>query len=152
MTDATASPTIAAPAAREVAEGSRLRWAVSDTLALGLLVGFDSLPFAERVRARADLASLLLRPDHLRVEVSIQVLEQEVTRAVALVESVDLFATVAEIAGVDLEDVVDPRTGRPVRLDGGRYVCGDHREDASIDGALRSGRRAALAVLADGAR
>jgi predicted NAD/FAD-dependent oxidoreductase len=41
---------------------------------------------------------------------------------------------------------------RPVRLDGGLYVCGDHREDASIDGALRSGRRAALAVLADGAR
>lgn len=41
---------------------------------------------------------------------------------------------------------------RPVRLDGGLYVCGDHREDASIDGALRSGRRAALAVLADAAR
>jgi phytoene dehydrogenase-like protein len=41
---------------------------------------------------------------------------------------------------------------RPVRIDGGLYVCGDHRDDASIDGALRSGRRAALAVLADGAR
>lgn len=35
MTDATAARTVAAPAAREVAEGSRLRWAVSDTLALG---------------------------------------------------------------------------------------------------------------------
>lgn len=41
---------------------------------------------------------------------------------------------------------------RPVRLDGGRYVCGDHRQDASINGALASGRRAAEAVLADLAR
>lgn len=41
-----------------------------------------------RLQLRAEgPASLLLRPDHLRVEVSIQVLEQEVTRAVALVES-----------------------------------------------------------------
>lgn len=38
---------------------------------------------------------------------------------------------------------------RPVRLGDGRYVCGDHRENASINGALASGRRAAEAVLAD---
>ncbi len=38
---------------------------------------------------------------------------------------------------------------RPVRLAGGTYVCGDHRDNASIDGALTSGRRAAEAVLAD---
>jgi hypothetical protein len=38
---------------------------------------------------------------------------------------------------------------RPVRLGGGRYVCGDHRDTASIQGALFSGRRAAAAVLAD---
>lgn len=38
-------------------------------------------------------------------------------------------------------------SARPVRLDSGLFVCGDHREDASIDGALRSGRRAARAVL-----
>lgn len=31
----------------------------------------------------------------------------------------------------------------------GRYVAGDHRATASIDGALRSGRRAAEAVLGD---
>jgi predicted NAD/FAD-dependent oxidoreductase len=36
---------------------------------------------------------------------------------------------------------------RPVRLQSGLYVCGDHRDDASINGALRSGRRAAEAVL-----
>jgi monoamine oxidase len=29
------------------------------------------------------------------------------------------------------------------------YLAGDHRDNASINGALRSGRRAAEAVLAD---
>lgn len=38
---------------------------------------------------------------------------------------------------------------RPVRLGGGRYVCGDHRDTASIQGALFSGRRTADAVLRD---
>jgi phytoene dehydrogenase-like protein len=38
---------------------------------------------------------------------------------------------------------------RPVRLRPGRYLCGDHRDNASIDGALASGRRAADAVLED---
>ncbi|MEY7971395.1 NAD(P)/FAD-dependent oxidoreductase [Saccharomonospora xinjiangensis] len=38
---------------------------------------------------------------------------------------------------------------RPVRVRRGRYVCGDHRDTPSIQGALVSGRRAAQAVLAD---
>lgn len=38
---------------------------------------------------------------------------------------------------------------RPVRLKPGVYVCGDHRDTASIDGALASGRRAADAVWAE---
>jgi len=38
---------------------------------------------------------------------------------------------------------------RPVRLKPGRYVCGDHRDTPSIQGALVSGRRAASALLAD---
>jgi hypothetical protein len=38
---------------------------------------------------------------------------------------------------------------RVARLGPGRYVAGDHRAGASIDGALRSGRRAAAALLAD---
>lgn len=38
---------------------------------------------------------------------------------------------------------------RPVRLGDGLYVCGDHRDTSSIQGALVSGRRAADAVLAD---
>jgi len=42
-------------------------------------------------------------------------------------------------------------TRRPVRHAPGLYVCGDHRETASIQGALASGRRAAEAVLEDAA-
>src|SRR5918999_1466291 len=38
---------------------------------------------------------------------------------------------------------------RPVRLRPGLYVCGDHRDNASINGALASGRRTAAAVLED---
>ncbi|WP_209020560.1 FAD-dependent oxidoreductase [Nocardioides sp. 1609] len=37
---------------------------------------------------------------------------------------------------------------RPVALGDGRFVCGDHRDTASIQGALVSGRRAAAAVVA----
>ena len=36
---------------------------------------------------------------------------------------------------------------RPVALGEGLYVCGDHRDTASIQGALRSGRRTAEAIL-----
>ncbi len=38
---------------------------------------------------------------------------------------------------------------RPVRLASGLYVCGDHRDTASIQGAMVSGRRAAEAVAED---
>jgi phytoene dehydrogenase-like protein len=38
---------------------------------------------------------------------------------------------------------------RAVRLRPALYVCGDHRDNASINGALESGRRAADAVLED---
>ncbi|TDD72781.1 FAD-dependent oxidoreductase [Actinomadura darangshiensis] len=41
------------------------------------------------------------------------------------------------------------RMRRPVRMRAGRYVCGDHRDTGSIQGALVSGRRAAEAVLDD---
>ena len=36
---------------------------------------------------------------------------------------------------------------RPVRLDDALFVCGDHRDSGSIQGALVSGRRAATALL-----
>ncbi len=35
---------------------------------------------------------------------------------------------------------------RPVRLDNGLFVCGDHRDHASLNGALSSGKRAAREV------
>ena len=38
---------------------------------------------------------------------------------------------------------------RPVRVEPGLYVCGDHRDTSSIQGALASGARAARAVLVD---
>ena len=38
---------------------------------------------------------------------------------------------------------------RPVRIRPGVYTCGDHRDNASINGALASGRRAAEAVVSD---
>jgi phytoene dehydrogenase-like protein len=38
---------------------------------------------------------------------------------------------------------------RPVRWQSGIYVCGDHRDNASIQGAMVSGRRTAEAVLKD---
>jgi phytoene dehydrogenase-like protein len=41
------------------------------------------------------------------------------------------------------------RLRRPVRVRDGVYVCGDHRDSGSIQGALVSGRRAAVAVLTD---
>ncbi|GGM25598.1 oxidoreductase [Streptomyces fumigatiscleroticus] len=41
----------------------------------------------------------------------------------------------------------DPR--RPVRLLAGLYVCGDHRDTGTVQGALRSGHRASAAILAD---
>ncbi len=36
---------------------------------------------------------------------------------------------------------------KPARLEAGLYVCGDHRDSGSIQGALVSGRRAATALL-----
>ena len=38
---------------------------------------------------------------------------------------------------------------RPVRLRPGLYSCGDHRDNASINGAMESGRRTAEAILED---
>ena len=43
----------------------------------------------------------------------------------------------------------EPGTDRPFKLLPGVYVCGDHRANPSIQGAMASGRRAAEAVLAD---
>lgn len=44
-------------------------------------------------------------------------------------------------------DLLVPR--RPVRMEPGVYLCGDHRENSTLHGAIRSGRRAADALLQD---
>ncbi|MEX0691042.1 MAG: NAD(P)/FAD-dependent oxidoreductase [Gemmatimonadales bacterium] len=49
---------------------------------------------------------------------------------------------------IPLQDTLDP-AHRPVRLGAGLYVCGDHRDNGSINGALQSGRRAAESVYGD---
>jgi len=46
--------------------------------------------------------------------------------------------------------VMDP-TRRPVRPSPRLFVCGDHVENASINGAMAAGRRAAEAILLAGA-
>ncbi|MEU9334576.1 NAD(P)/FAD-dependent oxidoreductase [Streptomyces sp. NPDC048290] len=38
---------------------------------------------------------------------------------------------------------------RPVRVMAGLYVCGDHRDTSTVQGALHSGRRAAAAIVSD---
>ncbi len=63
-----------------------------------------------------------------------------------------LWEHVAAYEVHDALPVQSPPMGRfrkPVRLGDGLYVCGDHRDSASIQGALVSGRRAATAVLTD---
>lgn len=88
-----------------------------------------------RLQLRAEgPASLILRPDHLRVEISVQVLEQEVTRAVALVESaVDaatreltgaLPGTRVLLSGLDLRRTLDKssRAGHEIAA----VVCSGH--------------------------
>ena len=55
------------------------------------------------------------------------------------------------------DDIVDAlpdqppplRVTSPARIGDGLYVAGDHRDTASIQGALVSGERAARAVLTD---
>lgn len=47
-----------------------------------------------------------------------------------------------------LPGALDPAE-RPVRLHATTYVCGDHRDNASINGAMTSGRRAAGVLISD---
>jgi phytoene dehydrogenase-like protein len=60
----------------------------------------------------------------------------------------DLLATYAIAQAVPVMGPDHPLR-RPVRVTPGRYVCGDHRDTSSTQGALVSGRRVAAAVLED---
>ena len=97
---------------------------------------------------RASIVAAVPGPDALGTD-----LEPTVRRQLAgwfgpEVESWDLLRTdVIPHGQPDQRPPLHPR--QAVRLGEGRYVCGDHRDTASIQGALFSGRRAATAVIAD---
>jgi phytoene dehydrogenase-like protein len=72
----------------------------------------------------------------------------------------DEVARLHDVAAADLEHLTTVtvtgaqpaalpplRHRRPVELGGGLFVCGDHRDTPSIQGAMASGRRTAAAVL-----
>ncbi|WP_424348065.1 FAD-dependent oxidoreductase [Kocuria sp. CH-021] len=78
--------------------------------------------------------------------------EADVRRQLAAIWSADTAAwdllTVHEVRRALPEQPPGLVADRPVALGDGLYVCGDHRTDGSTQGALRSGRRAAEALLA----
>ena len=85
---------------------------------------------------------LTLRDVERRVRVRLSVLHRTSTAHWDLVGSYSIaHALPAMIAPHPLR--------RRVRLERGLYVCGDHRDTSSCQGALVSGRRAAQAALAD---
>jgi len=53
-----------------------------------------------------------------------------------------------DIPAAQPEQLPPLRVRQPVDLGDGLFVAGDHRDTASIQGALVSGRRAAVAVAA----
>ena len=79
--------------------------------------------------------------------------EQSARRHAGLIYGVDATAwelvTTHVVAGALPAQPPPLEVRRPVRLPSGAYVCGDHRDTASLQGAVVSGFRAARAVLAD---
>jgi len=68
----------------------------------------------------------------------------------ALIRYRERFALLADPWRRPLPAQLPPVIGdRSPRLRKGLYVCGDHWHDASINGAIASGRRAAEAVIRD---
>jgi phytoene dehydrogenase-like protein len=99
------------------------------------------------------VAATCLLPKSSRADAGASPREEEVRRTLAEVWH-------ADSAGWELlrrDDIADAlpvqpaplRTTSPARLGDGVYVAGDHRDTASIQGALVSGERAARAVLTD---
>lgn len=97
---------------------------------------------------RASIVAAVPGPDALGGELERTVRAQLAGWFGPEVESWDLLRTdVIPHGQPDQRPPLHPR--QAVRLGEGRYVCGDHRDTASIQGALFSGRRAATAVIAD---
>ena len=92
-------------------------------------------------------ASVVLAPDHALPP------EAEVRRHAAALLGAD-DGSWEEVTRHEVRDALPAATPphhlrRPTRLERGLHVCGDHRDSPSIQGALVSGERAALGVLAD---
>jgi phytoene dehydrogenase-like protein len=71
----------------------------------------------------------------------------EVARAHGVVEADLTHLTSVTVTGAQPAATPPLQHRRPVDLGGGLFVCGDHRDTPSIQGAMASGARAARAVL-----
>ena len=88
-------------------------------------------------------------PDTTEAQLDRQVRRQLTDWFGGEVEGWDLVATYRIPYAQPRQDVADlPSLARPVQAGDRTYVCGDHRDTASIQGALVSGRRTADAILA----
>ncbi len=102
---------------------------------------------------------IILKPDAIQRGLSGRILarfEEKGLKVVAAKFTVLPRALVRRIVRqLRLVEVDSPALAIPersVRWQPGIYICGDHRDTASIQGAMVSGRRAAEALLADGIR
>ena len=71
----------------------------------------------------------------------------EIAAAHGIAPSELAHLTTVTVAGAQPAALPPLQPRRPVDLGGGVYVCGDHRDTPSIQGAMASGARAARAVL-----
>lgn len=72
---------------------------------------------------------------------------EEIARAHGIATGDLEHLTSVTVTGAQPAAVAPLQLRRPVDLGGGVYVCGDHRDTPSIQGAMASGARAARAVL-----
>ncbi|OMQ16215.1 amine oxidase, partial [Modestobacter sp. VKM Ac-2676] len=73
---------------------------------------------------------------------------EEIARAHGVATSDLAHLTTVTVTGAQPAATPPLQHRRPVDLGGGLFVCGDHRDTPSIQGAMASGRRTAHAVLA----
>jgi phytoene dehydrogenase-like protein len=90
---------------------------------------------------RALIASSSLEPTAERD------VREEVARSHGVLAAELEHLTTVTVSGAQPAAIPPLVLRRPVELGGGLYVCGDHRDTPSIQGAMASGARAARAVL-----
>jgi len=137
---------------RKRAVGTTIRGHIRPSaLALQRLVGFDTLLQERGYRVRSEVSLERTTPSQGMMEVF-----ELASDCDCLIASTRYFA--GEQVAIAVRDIVPRETlttesfeepHRQVRLSPGLYVCGDYRENGSIEGAMVSGRRAAEALLRD---